>query len=69
MTADEESEIALLATDINKYSQETICRWISGQGDIDADWDEYISTMKTFDHERFIEIYQQAYDRYVANSQ
>ena len=69
MTADEESEIALLATDINKYSQETICRWISGQGDIDADWDEYISTMTTFDHERFIENDQQAYDLYVANSQ
>lgn len=69
MTAEEEEELALLSTDIEKYSQETICRWISGQGDVDADWDEYIATMKKFGYDRYIEIYQQAYDRYVINGQ
>lgn len=63
MTAEEEEEFNLLMTDVDKYAEETICRWISGQGDVDAEWDAYIAQMKVLGHDRMIEIKQQVYDR------
>lgn len=69
METEEQEEVDLLKTDITKYQEETICRWICGQGDVDAEWDEYIATLESFGHERYLEIHQQAYDRYVANDQ
>ena len=68
METEEQEEVDLLKTDIAKYQEETICRWISGQGDVDAEWDEYIATLNNFGHERYLEIHQQAYDRYLANN-
>lgn len=63
LTAEENEEITLLSTDIDKYSEETICRWISGEGDVDSEWDGYIEQMKKLGHDRVLEIKQQVYDR------
>ncbi len=61
-TAEMQEELDLLATDIQKYQKETICRWICGQGDVEAEWADYLATLESMDHARYIEIYQQAFD-------
>ena len=61
-TAEAQSELDLLKADIEKYQEETICRWICGQGDVEAEWANYLATLKSMGHERYIEIYQEAFN-------
>jgi putative aldouronate transport system substrate-binding protein len=37
---------------------------ISGEVDIDAEWDTYVKNMKDYGVDRYIEIVQNAYDRF-----
>ena len=66
LTADENDEASMLATDIFKVWKETEARWITGRGDIDAEWDGYVAQLKAVGIERYIEIHQAAEDRYLA---
>ena len=61
-TAEAQAELDLLKADIEKYQEETICRWICGQGDVEAEWADYLATLKSMGHERYIEIYQEAFN-------
>lgn len=62
-TAEEQGEMDLLKGDIQKYQEETFCRWICGQGDVEAEWDAYIAGLEGMNHERYLEIYQEVWDR------
>ena len=42
-TAEETEELALYQTDLDTYIKDSIARWICGQQDIDATWDEYLA--------------------------
>ena len=61
-TAEMQEELDLLTGDIWKFQEETICRWICGQGDVEAEWADYLATLESMDHARYIEIYQEAFD-------
>lgn len=66
-TTEETEEINLYTTDINKYYEETMATWITGNADIDAEWDAYVAAMKQFGNDRVIEIKQIQSDRFFAN--
>jgi len=64
LTAEESSEYAELYTDIDTYVKEMTPQFIMGIRDINAEFDTFISTLKTMGIETCIKYKQNAYDRY-----
>lgn len=67
-SVDESDELKIVGTSIGTFVGESFGRFITGAKDInsDADWDEYLKTLASFDLERVLEIRQACYDRYLA---
>ena len=61
--AEEAAEITQLKTDINNYLGNMHAQFITGQADIDADWDAFIAQLDEMGLQRLLEIEQAAYDR------
>lgn len=68
MTPDEQAEYGELYTDIQTYTAEMTAKFLVGELDIDADWDNYINTLygSEFNLGDLMEVYQGALDRYYA---
>ncbi|CAM3899074.1 ABC transporter substrate-binding protein [Lederbergia lenta] len=60
---EDSSEAAQLKTTIGDYIESNLAQFVTGTQDIDKDWDKYIKGFKGLQLERYLEIYQQAYDR------
>lgn len=56
------SELGRLKTDINTYVEECIAKFITGELDIEADWDSYVNTLESIGLEAYLEYVQEAYD-------
>lgn len=66
-TAEEADEISLIETDLNSFKETMESKMISGEQDIDAGWDEFVSGMRARSLDRYLEILQTAYDRWRSN--
>ncbi|MGI6576780.1 MAG: hypothetical protein ACOX1Q_01765 [Eubacteriales bacterium] len=64
LNEEEANEYSRLYQDITTYITETIVQFINGTKPL-GDFDQYREQLKTMGIERCIELYQQAYDRYV----
>lgn len=62
-TKEEAKERATLVTDITSYVEQMITQFITGEADIDASWDQYVSTLNQMGLDRWVAIDQAAYDR------
>lgn len=62
-SADELEEISTITTVVNSYVSSTQYKFITGEMDIDKDWDNFIKELKASNVERLVELYQTAYDR------
>lgn len=51
-----------LKTTINDYINESIVRFITGNKDIDKDWDTYVSQLDKIGLKRYLQILQENYD-------
>ncbi|MEC6746962.1 extracellular solute-binding protein [Marinilactibacillus sp. XAAS-LB27] len=62
---DEIDELQSIQGDVATYIEEQEAQFITGQMDVsdDAVWDNYLSTLENMGIERYVEIYQAAYDR------
>ena len=65
-TADENSELAILQTDINDYFNQQYANWITQGLDVREAWPGFVEQLETIGITRYVEIYQAAYDRYAA---
>lgn len=65
-TAEEASEINLLKTDLDSYIAQMEAHMISGDMDLDK-FDEFVEGLKARGLERYLQICQTAYDRYMQN--
>lgn len=65
MTSEENQEYASIFTNITTYSREKITQFITGIGDINTEWDGFVSTINDLGIERCIELRQAALDRYL----
>lgn len=65
MTTEESDEFYGIYTDIGTYAQTELMRFVVGEISMDA-WDTFVSTVEEMGIDRCTEIYQDAYDRYVA---
>ena len=61
---EESSEFASIMNDIGTYVDEMTSKFILGTEDIDAKFDDYISTINKMGLDRAVEIEQAAYERY-----
>ena len=61
---EESSEISILETDISTYVSENVVKFVQGTRPM-SEFDDFVSTLKSMGVDRYIEIYQAAYDRYL----
>jgi len=66
-SAEEENERALIFADLDPYFQEMETRMITGDLDIEADWDSYIQGLKDRGLDRYLEMYQNGLDKWNAS--
>ncbi|MEK3890085.1 ABC transporter substrate-binding protein [Bacillus sp. FSL K6-3431] len=59
---EQSAELSELETTITSFVEESNARFISGDEDIEKGWKTYLKTLEGMNVERFIEIYQEAYD-------
>ncbi|MEG0767659.1 MAG: hypothetical protein RR482_08075, partial [Clostridia bacterium] len=60
----EETEILNMhMPDIQKYDTESFANWITGNGDIDAEWENYVKRMYDMGLQSVLDVYQAQYDR------
>lgn len=63
-TDDEQMILDQYLTEIQTYDSEMYAAFITGNKDIDAEWNNYVNTLKKMGIEDVIEVYQAAYDRW-----
>jgi putative aldouronate transport system substrate-binding protein len=61
-TAEQEARLSTMRTDVYSYVRETVARWISGQGNVEAEWSGYVDRLNRMGLNEMISIYQAAYD-------
>ncbi len=64
-TVEESESLSFILPDCQTYYRASAVDFITGVRDIDADWDEYIETLKSMGIEEAIEMCQTAYDNYM----
>lgn len=63
-TNDEYSRLSVLQTDIKAYVDEMAAKFVTGDADIDADWQGYVDTLNRMGLVELVSIYQSGLDRY-----
>ena len=61
------NKIYRLTTDIFYHVNTYRARWITGEGDINKEWDKYIDKLEDLDVDEMVSIMQSAYDSYLKN--
>ena len=69
MTTEESIEAGKIMTNIDTYMKEMQQKWIMGEADVDATWDEYIKIINGFDFKKVEDIYVTANKRAKENTQ
>lgn len=64
MTIEEKDEIATIETDLQSYSKNQLAKWISGESDVNADWDSYLQELENIGLSHYLSVKQTIYDRY-----
>lgn len=65
-TAEENKILQSTGRDIEKFVEEMRDQFISGDADL-ADWDDYVNEIEKTGLDEVVEVYQDAYDRYLDN--
>ena len=47
---------------IEQFVQEMFARFVRGEGDIDAEWDQYVATLEGMGLPDYLRVYQEAYE-------
>ena len=66
LSQDESKRFATLNSEVDTFVKEQRARFFTMEGDISAEWDSYIKTLKGLGIEEMISIYQKALERYNA---
>ena len=66
-TVDQLNDLRSLYTDISSYVSTFQATWVV-DGGVEAEWDDYISTLKRMGLDKFLAIQTEAYDTYMKNA-
>lgn len=64
LTAEEASEATLIKVNLDAYLDAMFAKFVTGEVDIDAEFDKYVEELNARELDRYLEIYQTAYDRW-----
>lgn len=65
MEEEEDAErFATLQTSLQEYVKTSMAQFITGELDIEKDWDTYVQTLDSYDKDGYVELYQKAFDSY-----
>ena len=67
VTTDENSQLTLIKTDLTSLIKENISNAILN-GVTDSSWETFQNNLKNAQSEKYVELYQNILDRYLANS-
>lgn len=62
-TASEARELATMTTDLDTYVKEMRLKFMTGDADIQTEWDGFVERLKAMGMDRYMEIYAGAYNR------
>ena len=68
LDTDQSDEYSNTFSDISTRASEMVGRFITGEADIDSEWDSFQQELVDMGLERCIEIYQEAYDAYLEHA-
>ncbi len=68
-TADETSTLSMNQANIDNITSQQLAAWITGEGDIDADWDAFVQSVNNAGLTQNLEIRQVAFDNYLATQE
>lgn len=68
LTAAQNDELAIIQNDLLKLVDDKLVQWITGQSDLNADWDAYCETLTKMGVEKYQSIYAQAVETYYTNA-
>jgi putative aldouronate transport system substrate-binding protein len=57
-----------ISTDVSSYVKQITAKWIIGERDVRADWDEFVQELDNLGWNKYLAIHQAAYDAFVAES-
>lgn len=63
-TTEESDQIAVLSTDLGLFCDDYYVGFITGEYDLEKDWDEYVKQCNSMKLDELTDIYQAAYNRY-----
>lgn len=63
LLASEIQELQTISVELDKYIEEARIRFITGDMNLDDDWDRYIKNLDNIGLSKYIQTYQRAYDR------
>ncbi len=61
-TSEQSKELGTISAALTAYSDQMFAAFVSGQSDVNKDWDQYLAELNTNGLDRFLQIYQAAYD-------
>ncbi|MDR0525724.1 MAG: extracellular solute-binding protein [Spirochaetaceae bacterium] len=67
MTEEENEELSVLETELVSYTKNQLARWISGDANINADWDKYLKELNTIGLDKYVELKQKIFNRFKGN--
>lgn len=59
---EESTKLVKIDSTLNDYVEEMEAKFITGDADIEKEWDNYIKTLESIGIKEYVEIYQKAYD-------
>lgn len=68
-TPEQNERLTEISADIVKLANNKRVAWITGQADIDQEWEQYVTDLQNIHLEEYVQIYQDAVDTYNANIQ
>lgn len=64
---DTQKRLAVLATDIGAYVNQFIVQAVTGDINVESEWENYLATLKKMGLEEMVKIHQDGYDQYIKN--
>jgi len=68
MSAAEADEISFIEADLIPFANRMLASWIAGERDVDDDWEQYLRDLDAYGLQRWLQIRQSVYDRFLAGS-
>ena len=67
--SDESDRFNTIQVSLQEYVKTSMAQFITGEMDLEKDWDSYVSTIEGYDVATYVQLYQKAFDSYnsVAN--